>query len=93
MHPRFTCEDDLIFISDETGWWNLYRLEESGPRNLCKKEEEFGLPHWIFGYTTYQPHPTNTDCLVATHGKVRTKILSSCFSLFYVFVPPPKSGY
>jgi dipeptidyl aminopeptidase/acylaminoacyl peptidase len=43
----------LHFVSDRTGWWNLYKLEEGQQRNLYPIEAEFGLPQWVFGMLTY----------------------------------------
>src|SRR5262249_96667 len=43
----------LHFVSDRTGWWNIYRAEESGAVNLCEIEAEFGMPQWVFGLSTY----------------------------------------
>ncbi len=46
FQPEWSPDGVLHFVSDATGWWNLYRLEEDGPRNLCPKAAEFGLPQW-----------------------------------------------
>jgi dipeptidyl aminopeptidase/acylaminoacyl peptidase len=45
----------LYFVSDRTGWWNLYRLaaRAAEPEPLAPMEAEFGTPQWAFGMTTY----------------------------------------
>ncbi|MGP0091634.1 MAG: prolyl oligopeptidase family serine peptidase [Xanthobacteraceae bacterium] len=45
----------LTFVSDRTGWWNLYRfdLERRAPEALAPMAAEFGLPQWNFGLSTY----------------------------------------
>jgi dipeptidyl aminopeptidase/acylaminoacyl peptidase len=45
----------LYFVSDRTGWWNLYRLREGAtePEALAPMEAEFGTPQWNFGMGTY----------------------------------------
>ena len=53
FQPAWSPDGTLHFVSDRTGWWNLYRLDAAGPRNLCPREEEFGTPGWLFGYSTY----------------------------------------
>jgi dipeptidyl aminopeptidase/acylaminoacyl peptidase len=53
FQPEWSPDGVLHFVSDANGWWNLYRLEETGARNLCPKEAEFGLPQWVFGMRTY----------------------------------------
>ncbi len=49
QQPSFDAHGRLTFISDRTGWWNLYRLDES----LHPRAAEFGLPPWLFGMSTY----------------------------------------
>ncbi len=48
----------LHFVSDETGWWNLYAFDSdagvNGPaRNLAPMEAELADPAWVFGRTSY----------------------------------------
>jgi len=50
----------LHFVSDRSGWWNLYRLKDDGAARedvpvecLYAMEAEFGLPQWVFGMSTY----------------------------------------
>ncbi len=50
---QWSPEGVLHFVSDKTGFWNLYRLEGNTSVNLCPMEAEFGLPAWIFGRPTY----------------------------------------
>jgi dipeptidyl aminopeptidase/acylaminoacyl peptidase len=43
----------LYFISDVTGWWNLYS-EQSGRINpIFEIDAEVGSPQWLFGYSRY----------------------------------------
>jgi dipeptidyl aminopeptidase/acylaminoacyl peptidase len=46
---------EIIFVSDRTGWWNLYACEiaTGTTRPLCPMEAEFGVPQWNFGMSTY----------------------------------------
>src|SRR5580700_8040366 len=44
----------LYFISDRSGWWNLYRQKSRTPTEpLAVMEAEFGQPQWVFGMSTY----------------------------------------
>ena len=45
----------LLFVSDRTGWWNLYRCDPATmtTRPLAPMAAEFGLPQWTFGTSTY----------------------------------------
>ena len=53
FQPEWSPDGTLHFVSDRTGWWNLYRRREGGVEPLCEKEAEFGLPQWAFGMSTY----------------------------------------
>jgi dipeptidyl aminopeptidase/acylaminoacyl peptidase len=53
FQPEWSPEGVLHYVSDESGWWNLYRLEELGPRNLEPVNAEFGRPQWVFRSSTY----------------------------------------
>lgn len=44
----------LYFVSDRSGWWNLYRQKSRTPTEpLAVMEAEFAQPQWIFGMSTY----------------------------------------
>ena len=44
----------LFFVSDRSGWWNLYRQKSRAPAEvLAPMEAEFGQPQWVFGMSTY----------------------------------------
>jgi dipeptidyl aminopeptidase/acylaminoacyl peptidase len=51
QQPRFSPGGELYYISDESGWWNLYRQGQAG--SICPLDAEFGSPHWAFGLHSY----------------------------------------
>jgi len=55
FQPQWSPDGVLYFISDRTGWWNLYRWhEETGEvEALCPMEAEFGEPQWELGMSTF----------------------------------------
>jgi dipeptidyl aminopeptidase/acylaminoacyl peptidase len=55
FQPEWSPDGVLYFVSDRTGWWNLYRWRNgpSGVEPLCPMEAEFGEPQWVFGLSTY----------------------------------------
>jgi dipeptidyl aminopeptidase/acylaminoacyl peptidase len=58
FQPEWSPAGVLHFVSDRSGWWNLYRAEagRGGARRvvaLCEREAEFGQPQWGFGMATY----------------------------------------
>ena len=53
FQPEWSPDGTLYFISDRTGWWNLYRRRNGRIEPLCPMEAEFGAPAWVFKTTTY----------------------------------------
>jgi len=53
FQPEWSPDGVLHFISDRTGWWNLYRWRDGRIEPLRPMEAEFGGPQWIFGLSTY----------------------------------------
>ncbi len=51
--PEYSPDGTLYFISEKTGWWNLYRRRDGKVEPLCEMEAEFGSPHWVFGLSDY----------------------------------------
>jgi dipeptidyl aminopeptidase/acylaminoacyl peptidase len=51
--PEWSPGGVLHFVSDRSGWWNLYRLAGGAVQSLCERAAEFGMPHWSFGDSTY----------------------------------------
>jgi dipeptidyl aminopeptidase/acylaminoacyl peptidase len=58
FQPEWSPDGTLHFVSDSTGWWNLYRLNAGAVEALYPLEAEFGLPHWVFGMATYHFTPS-----------------------------------
>jgi dipeptidyl aminopeptidase/acylaminoacyl peptidase len=54
QQPKWSPGGELFYISDRTGWWNLYKhTDYEGEQALMVKEAEFGTPAWVFGLSTY----------------------------------------
>jgi dipeptidyl aminopeptidase/acylaminoacyl peptidase len=53
QQPHWSPDGRLHFISDRSGWWNLYRWGQGGAEALCPMQAEFGQPFWNFGLSTY----------------------------------------
>ena len=53
FQPEWSPDNILHFVSDRTGWWNIYRYKESKVEPLYPMEAEFGQPQWIFGMSKY----------------------------------------
>ena len=53
FQPEWSPDGLLYFVSDRTGWWNLYRWRAGRVEPLCPMAAEFGRPQWAFGMSTY----------------------------------------
>jgi len=53
FQPEWLPDGSIYFVSDRTGWWNLYRLTNGKVEPLHPMDAEFGKPQWIFGQSTY----------------------------------------
>ena len=56
FQPKWSPDGrEVIFVSDRTGWWNLYAYEVAAgtTRPLCPMAAEFGVPQWNLGMSTY----------------------------------------
>jgi dipeptidyl aminopeptidase/acylaminoacyl peptidase len=54
FQPQWSPDGMLYFVSDRSGWWNIYRRASSGVVEcVCEMEAEFGVPQWVFGLSTY----------------------------------------
>ena len=53
FQPAWSPDGVLHFVSDRSGWWNLYRWQAGRAEPLCELEAEFGMPQWGLGMSTY----------------------------------------
>src|SRR5262245_25763578 len=53
MQPEWSPDGSLFFISDRTGWWNLYAERAGKTEPVFQINAEIGLPQWLFGYSRY----------------------------------------
>ena len=53
FQPEWSPDSILYFVSDRSGWWNLYRWKDNRAEPLCPMDAEFGQPHWVFGSSLY----------------------------------------
>jgi dipeptidyl aminopeptidase/acylaminoacyl peptidase len=56
--PGWSPDGALYYVSDRTGWWQLYRSDLSGRSDRAvirnpPDEAEFGRPAWVFGTATW----------------------------------------
>ena len=51
--PEWAPNGCLYFVSDRSGWWNLYRDRGSGVEEVVSIEAEMGRPMWVFDNNSY----------------------------------------
>ncbi|MDQ7842647.1 MAG: S9 family peptidase [Armatimonadota bacterium] len=78
FQPEWSPDGALHFISDRTGWWNLYRWDEgrNAAEALAPMEAEFGRPQWVFRLSTYGfIDPQTIVCAFSVGGTTRLALL------------------
>ena len=90
MHPRWNPAGNVLYISDETNWWNIY--EEGTPhKNLYKKDIDLGSPQWKFGCDLFSV--ANNGDIAFINDKVRSTkcywifVLITCFNMCFDGAP------
>lgn len=75
---EWAADGRLLFVSDRTGWWNLYRGDASDDGSfspgapVCPREEEFGGPLWQIGSGWFAP--LDSGLVAVVHGKGATAL-------------------
>jgi dipeptidyl aminopeptidase/acylaminoacyl peptidase len=76
FQPDWSPDGTLHFVSDRTGWWNLYRHRDGSDEPLWPMEAEFGVPQWVFGRSTFAFLPDGRiACTYANAGLFRLCLL------------------
>ncbi len=53
FQPSWAPDGVLYFVSDRTGWWNLYARRADATVPVLDTAAEFGRPQWVLGNPTY----------------------------------------
>jgi dipeptidyl aminopeptidase/acylaminoacyl peptidase len=78
FQPEWSPDGILYFVSDRTGWWNLYRWRDGRVEPLVEMEAEFGMPQWVFGMSTYAFESANRIfCAYTQQGTCRLASLDT----------------
>lgn len=76
VQPSWSADGVLHFVSDESGWWNLYRLVEDARQNLCPMHAEFGSPSWASWYSMHTHlKDGRIACICIENGEERLGLL------------------
>ncbi len=70
FQPAWSPDGILHWISDTTGWWNLYALEgadsSARARAIAPTDADYGSPQWVFAMSRYAFLSQNRIAAVAT---------------------------
>jgi dipeptidyl aminopeptidase/acylaminoacyl peptidase len=79
FQPEWSPDGVLYFVSDRSGWWNIYREAGNGSIELVLgKDAEFGSPQWVFGMSTYAfVSATRIVCTYAERGIWRLGLIDT----------------
>ncbi len=68
VQPEWSPDGKLHFVSDRSGYWNLYRFDDlaAEPVALCPQPYDFAQPLWQLGTTTYA---FDGDRLIVTYAR------------------------
>ena len=78
VQPEWSPDGVLHFVSDRSGWWNLYRWREGRIEPLHSTLAEFGRPHWTFGLSTYAfVSSEHVVCTYRTNGSWHLALLDT----------------
>ena len=53
FQPEWSPDGTLYFVSDRTGWWNIYRWRGGHIEAVAPMRAEFGAPAWALGTHTF----------------------------------------
>lgn len=77
FQPEWSPGGELFFVSDRTGWWNIYRLEGGKVVPIRPMEAESGLPLWSLGASTYAfPDPARLVAAFCREGSWSLGVIS-----------------
>ncbi|RFU85826.1 S9 family peptidase [Streptomyces triticagri] len=64
---EWAADGSLLYASDRTGWWNLYRADQRrGTEPLCVRDEEFAGALWRIGQRWFAP--LDNGLIAVVHG-------------------------
>ena len=53
LTPLWSTEGTLHWVSDASGWWNLYALRDGSIKPVCPDSAEYAVPPWQYGRHGY----------------------------------------
>ncbi|XP_050728016.1 uncharacterized protein LOC127004403 isoform X2 [Eriocheir sinensis] len=103
MMPSFDQNNELFYVHDSTGWWNLYWVNRRGFEiNLTPQSQEVGWPTWRLGRQAYDVNPRlgareavvicGHDLTVVDLRKKERRIIKTSYTSYSLGVAYSKAG-
>ena len=94
QQPLWSPDGVLHFVSDRSGWWNVYRLRGEAVEALAPRTAEFANPPWVFALATLCFLPDGRlVCSVGEDGWDRLCVLQPGGALREVATPYRELGF
>jgi len=68
LQPTWAPDGHLYFLSDRSGWWNLYRHHDDKVEAVLLTDAEMAAAPWELGYATYAFLPAGRIAVVLQNG-------------------------
>lgn len=78
FQPEWLDSNRLIFVSDRTGYWNLYQHEGTRTSVLVQDHAEYGLPLWVLNVRSYITWGRNRIVAVRKSNEATTLVSINC---------------
>jgi dipeptidyl aminopeptidase/acylaminoacyl peptidase len=83
FQPEWAPDGALYFVSDRTGWWNLYRWAGTEIEAIHPMAAEFGKPQWTFSMVTYAfAGPTRIAATYVERGEWKLAFIDPVLKVF-----------
>ena len=67
LSPEWLDDSTIVYLDEETGWWNPWTVTTNGSRKqIVKEDSEWGFPAWQLGYSAIAI--LNDGRFVGIHG-------------------------
>jgi dipeptidyl aminopeptidase/acylaminoacyl peptidase len=70
FQPEWGNDGDLYFVSDRTGWSNLYVERDGEVHALTQEDAELGYPQWVFDISRYAFLPDGRVACIFTRDAI-----------------------
>src|SRR5262245_25527556 len=89
FQPQWASDGSLYFVSDRTGWWNLYAERSGKTVPIFEIDAEIGVPQWLFGYSRYTLLSNRrVACIVNENGFERAVVVDTRSSRTHTLALP-----